>query len=157
MYALVMAVMLLQAGAKPDTATLAEEVRRTERAFARSMADRDHAAFASFLADDTIFLGRRALRGKAAVAEAWKRFYDGPAAPFAWAPEKVEVNDSGTLGLSTGPVFGPDGKRSGQFNSIWRREKDGTWKIVFDNGCDCFGEAPPARPVAPSPASQPAR
>lgn len=129
---------------------LREQVKKAETAFAKSMADRDHAAFVSFLADEAIFVGRTALRGKQAVAEAWKRFYEGPQAPFAWAPERVEVLDSGTLALSTGPVYDPDGKRSGTFNSTWRREKDGRWKIVLDNGCpqcDC-GPTPAPKPSA---------
>ena len=33
--------------------------------------------------------------------------------------------DSGTLAFSTGPVFDPEGKRTGTFNSTWRLEKDG--------------------------------
>lgn len=152
-----MAVALLQAGAaapaaKPDTAALAEDVRRTERAFAKTMADRDHAAFASFLAEDTIFVGRQALRGKAAVAQAWTRYYEGGPAPFSWEPERVEVNDAGTLAVSFGPVRGPDGRQVGQYNSTWRREPDGTWKIIFDHGCDC---AAVERPSAPAPASMP--
>ncbi len=137
MQALLAAALLLAAGAKPDVAALAAEVRRAETAFAQTMADRDHAAFASFLADDTIFLGRTALRGKKAVADAWKRFYEGKSAPFSWRPERVEVNDSGTMGLSTGPVFDENGRQTGTFSSIWRRQADGGWKIVFDNGCDC--------------------
>ena len=155
MHALLAAALLLQAGAGPDTAALAEEVRRTERAFAKTMADRDHAAFASFLADDTIFLGRRTLRGRAEVAAAWKRFYEGPQAPFSWEPDRVEVNDAGTLAVSTGPVRGPDGRKTGQFNSIWRREAAGRWRIIFDHGCDCAPEPPP--PAPPAPASQPVR
>jgi len=47
----------------------------------------------------------------------------------------VEVLDSGTLALSTGPVHDPGGKRIGTFSSIWRREADGSWRIVFDKGC----------------------
>lgn len=130
--------------AAETNAELAEQVRQTEAAFARTMADRDHAAFASFLADETVFLGRSVLRGKEAVAAAWKRYYEGPQAPFSWAPDRVAVLDSGTLAFSTGPVFEPDGKRSGTFNSTWRREKDGRWKIVFDSGCppcDCAAAA----------------
>ena len=126
-------------------AELKEEVRQTETAFAKTMADRDHAAFASFLAADTVFFGRGVLRGKAAVADAWKGSYQGQAAPFSWAPENVEVLDSGELGFSSGPVFDPAGKRVGTFNSVWRKETDGKWRIVFDNGCprcDC-GEAKP--------------
>jgi ketosteroid isomerase-like protein len=45
------------------------------------------------------------------------------------------VLDSGTLGLSSGPVFGPDGKQTGTFNSIWRKKADGKWEIIFDKGC----------------------
>jgi ketosteroid isomerase-like protein len=126
---------------------LREQVRKTETAFAKTMADRDHAAFTKFLADDTIWLGRNVMRGSKAVAEGWKRFYEGKEAPFSWEPERVEVNDSGTLGLSTGPVRDPAGKRVGTYNSIWRRGADGKWTIIFDNGC------PPCDCPAPSPAT----
>jgi len=52
---------------------------------------------------------------------------------------------SGTLGLTSGPVYEPDGKRSGTFTSTWRREADGGWKIVLDKGCppcDCGTKTP---------------
>ena len=126
---------------RPPGADLQRQVADTERAFAKTMADRDHAAFASFLSDETIFFsGAKALRGKQQVADAWKRFYDGPAAPFSWQPEVVEVLDSGTLALSSGPVRNPQGKLIATFTSIWRLEAPGTWRIVFDKGndvCDC--------------------
>jgi ketosteroid isomerase-like protein len=133
-------------GSLAEPATLEElkdEVRRTETAFAKTMADRDHAAFASFLASETVFFGRGVLRGKAKVADTWKRYYEGEAAPFSWAPDSAEVLDSGELAFTSGPVYDPSGKRVGTFNSVWRREKDGKWRIVFDKGCppcDC-GEA----------------
>jgi ketosteroid isomerase-like protein len=124
---------------------LKEQVRQAEIAFAKSMADRDHAAFMSFLADEAVFFGRGVQRGKASVAAAWKPFYDAKQAPFSWGPETVEVLDSGTLGYSSGPVLSPSGQRVGTFNSIWRREKDGRWKIIFDKGCppcDCAAASP---------------
>jgi ketosteroid isomerase-like protein len=119
-------------------AELKEDVRKTETAFAKSMADRDAAAFASFLSDEAVFFGPKLVsRGKAAVAEQWKRYFTAPDAPFSWKPEEVEVLDSGTLAMTSGPVFDPAGKRIGTFNSVWRRDADGTWKIVLDKGCDC--------------------
>jgi ketosteroid isomerase-like protein len=139
--------MTMGSAAAGTNEELREQVRQAEIAFARTMTDRDHAAFVRFLADDTIWLGRTVMRGKAQVAQGWKPYYEGKAAPFSWEPERVEVNDSGTLGLSTGPVRDPAGKRIGTFNSIWRRGADGKWTIIFDNGCppcDC-----PAAGAAP--------
>jgi ketosteroid isomerase-like protein len=121
--------------APPGNEELREQLLRTETAFAKTMADRDHAGFTSFLADETVFMGRSTLRGKGAVAAAWKRFYEGPKAPFSWKPERVEVLDSGALGMTSGPVYDENGQRSGTFNSVWRREADGQWRIVFDIGC----------------------
>ncbi len=116
-------------------AELKEQVRRTEVAFARTLADRDPAAFASFLTAETIFLSNgKASRGPAEVSASWKAFFDGAKAPFSWAPEQVEVLNSGTLAMSTGPVLDPSGKRIGTFHSVWRREPGG-WKIVLDSGC----------------------
>lgn len=126
---------------RPSHADLQKQVADTERAFARTMANRDHAAFATFLGEETIFFtGPKPLRGKAEVAAAWKRFYERPEAPFSWHPETVEVLDSGTLAISSGPVFDPAGKRFATFTSIWRQESPGVWRIVFDKGspeCDC--------------------
>ncbi len=99
-------------------------------------ADRNLAAFTALLADDTVFWGGKGvLRGKAAVAADWRRFFDGPSAPFSWKPVDVEVLTSGTLGYTSGPVYDPNGNRIGTFNSVWQRQANGAWKIVFDKGC----------------------
>lgn len=126
---------------KLSNVELQRQVADTERAFAKTMADRNLAAFSSFLADDTVFFtSTRALRGKGQVTDFWKRFYDGPTPPFSWQPETVEVLDSGDLALSSGPVRDPQGKLFATFTSIWRLEAPGTWRIIFDKGnevCDC--------------------
>jgi ketosteroid isomerase-like protein len=122
--------------ASVDTAALAEQVKAAETAFAGAMAARNLDAFAVHISDEAVFYGRESVtRGKAAVVASWKPLFEGPKAPFSWAPESVEVLDSGTLALSAGPVRNADGKQIGTFNSIWRREADGTWKVVFDKGC----------------------
>ena len=117
-------------------ADITSQVRAAETAFAKTMADRDFAAFTAHLSDETVFFnGQTPIRGKAAVAAAWKAFFDGEKAPFAWAPETVEVLDSGTLALTSGPVRDPAGRQTGTFSSIWRKDADGRWRIVFDKGC----------------------
>ncbi len=134
------AAALAPAEEKPD---LQAQVRETEKAFAKTMADRDHAAFVSFVAEDAVFLGKATpLRGRQAVADGWKPLFLAPAAPFSWEPERVEVLDSGRLALSTGPVRNPQGNRVGTFVSTWRLEADGKWRIVLDTGCPAC-ECPP--------------
>jgi ketosteroid isomerase-like protein len=121
----------------PRAPNARQEVAAAEEAFARTMADRDHQAFAMFIADDAIFFGgAEPLRGKQRVVDGWKVFFDGPDAPFSWEPLVVEVLDSGTLALSSGPVLNPSGETVAQFTSIWRLEPDGRWRVIFDKGCD---------------------
>lgn len=141
---LVVGVLALAAAGVAEcetTADLAAQVRAAETAFAATMASRDLAAFATHVADEALFFGRKSvLRGKAAVVEGWKPYFDGAQAPFSWEPETVEVLDSGTLAISSGPVHEPDGKLIGTFSSIWRRDADGRWRVLFDKGCpacDC--------------------
>ena len=112
-----------------------EQVAATERAFAKTMADRDLKAFGTFLSDETVFFsGPKPLHGKQAVIDFWSRFYKDAKPPFSWEPASVEVLQSGALARSTGPVHDPQGKLAGCFNSIWRQEARGQWKIVFDHG-----------------------
>lgn len=122
-------------GAADSPETLAAQVRAREVAFAKTMADRDHGAFATFVSEEALFLGATVLRGREAVAEGWKPFFDSATAPFSWEPERVEVIDSGTLAVSSGPVRNPQGERVGTFNSTWRLEEDGEWRVVLDIGC----------------------
>jgi ketosteroid isomerase-like protein len=122
-------------------AELERQVAAAERAFAKTMADRDHAAFTTFVSDEAIFFtGPTPLVGKAAVAAGWKRLYDRPQAPFSWEPSEVVVLASGNLALSSGPVRDPSGRIVATFTSVWRQEAPGEWRVIFDKGndvCDC--------------------
>ena len=112
-----------------------QQVFAAERAFAQSMADRNLSAFASHVSDEAIFFnGASVLHGKKEVLATWSRFFKGKTAPFSWEPDRVEVLQSGTLALSTGLVRDPNGKIIGRFNSIWRKNAQGMWQVVFDKG-----------------------
>ena len=116
----------------------AEEVRNTEIAFAKAFADRDEKKFFSYLADDAQFLGRRStMHGKQEVIAGWSEFFKPSVAPFRWEPERVVTNAAGDLGFSSGPVFDGGGIQIGTFTSTWVRQRDGSWKILFDGGSGC--------------------
>lgn len=143
-----------------------EQVRAAERGFAQSMADRNHAKFAEFISEESIFFtAKEPYRGKQEVVAGWLRFFQGKEAPFSWQPDKVEVLASGNLALSTGPVYDPSGQLIAHFTSIWRQEAPGIWRVIFDKGESVAAPVAatttpatttPAAPAAPAPASTPA-
>lgn len=126
--------------AEIDRASVTRSLAQVERDFAQAFAERDRERFAAYLAEDAVFLNPdgTALRGKAAILEGWADFFTGDP-PFSWYPTVSEV--SGDLGLSQGPVLSPKGEWLANFSSVWRRQDDGTWKVVFDG-------APPCRSLA---------
>ena len=92
-------------------------------------------AFSEFVAEEAVFFaGTTALRGRSKVVEGWAGYVAGPDAPFSWEPDQVEGLESGGLAWSTGPVRDPTGKIVARFNSIWRLEPSGQWRVVFDKG-----------------------
>lgn len=119
----------------PVRADAADDVRAREIAFAQTMADRDFEAFFEFISPEAIFFnGPEPLRGHDAIGSIWGRFFEGGVAPFSWTPDTVQVLDSGNLALSSGPVTAADGSPAGRFNSVWRKDPDGIWRVVFDKG-----------------------
>ena len=118
---------------------LAREVAAVERAFAKTMADRDLDAFAAFVADDAVFRdGADLLIGRAAVADGWRALFKPGPAPFSWEPDRVTVADSGTTAVSSGPVRDAAGKMIARFTTIWRRANEAgagaRWQVMVDQG-----------------------
>ena len=111
------------------------QVRQREQAFAQTMADRDFVAFSRFIDDAAIFFDPQPIVGKAAVTEAWRSFFESKTATFSWRADQVVVTQDGALAHSSGPVFDAQGQQIATFNSVWRRQADGGWKVVLDKGC----------------------
>ena len=129
-------------------ADLTEDVRCREIGFSKAAEARDLNAFRSFIDADARFVAGDVRRGVDEVAAAWAPFFaaDGPA--IRWRPSVVEVLDDGRLALSRGPyrviAINAEGETVeywGTFNSVWRLNKDGVWRVVFDAGSPA--ESPP--------------
>lgn len=121
---------------RPAPSTLAtdqavEQVRQAEIGFAKAFNDRDEGRFTSMIDEHAYFLGpRRTLHGKTEILSVWSNLIRDN--EFTWAPDRVVVNAESSLGLSTGPVRDQVGKVIGQYSSIWQRQSDGSWKVIFD-------------------------
>jgi ketosteroid isomerase-like protein len=119
----------------PLVKTAREIVEAREISFAASFADRDLESFRDHVSAEAVFFAQHTpLRGKEAISKAWAPLIEAETAPFSWHPDVIEVLESGDLAISSGPVLDPEGKEVGRFNSIWRKEADGQWRVVFDKG-----------------------
>jgi ketosteroid isomerase-like protein len=126
-----------------DRTARVEQVRAAEITFAKAVMDGKPEVFAGLLDEGAVFVsGKSVTRGKAAVVEAWKGYFLPERPYFEWHPEIVELSADGNLGLSRGPWVirtkdkeGKDVEIRGIYNSVWQRQQDGSWKILFDAGC----------------------
>jgi ketosteroid isomerase-like protein len=149
----------LGAPAAPDKETLKKEVAAMEDAFCAMTKEKGVlAAFEYFAAPDVAFVDTdpRKFRGIEAVRE--RMGPDTPGAKLTWSAFFTDVSDDGTLGYNYGRYEsrrpGPDGKesiRTGWFLTIWKRQPDGTWRYVMDNGT---ADRPPAPPPPPETAKK---
>lgn len=112
-----------------------------DRAFSDlSSKDGVPAAFDHYMTDDAVifrdknypFEGREQIR---------QLFADYPEATLIWEPYHAEVAAAGDLGYTLGKwtftmddETGEEHKSQGYYVSIWRKQKDGSWKYVFDTG-----------------------
>jgi ketosteroid isomerase-like protein len=79
------------------------------------------------------------LRGRDAVMKDWSDFFSPDGPTLSWTPTKGEVVGAGDLGYTTGrSIFrskGPNGQvaeRHGEYLTVWKKQRDGTWQVIFD-------------------------
>jgi ketosteroid isomerase-like protein len=123
-----------------DSRTRAEAAMLTaDRGFDQAMADHDLNRFLSFVAADAAFDSADG-RGRDAVAKAWAAFFAPGGPTIRWSPAKAEALVAGDVGYTVGTWerrskdAGKEVVRRGQYLTVWRKQKDGSWQATFDTG-----------------------
>lgn len=121
----------------PDATPLLE----TDQAFAKFSADSGAvAAFSMFLAEDAVQMptGAAPINGRQNIIEAMA---SGQEFALLWEPKHAEVAISGELGWTWGVyeahfATGEDEEATsaGKYLNIWRKQDDGSWKVIVDMG-----------------------
>jgi ketosteroid isomerase-like protein len=120
-----------------------EEMANTERAFVQAaQVSNWKSAFLEYFAD-----GIRGFEGEDIKAELRKRPDPPQGLEFWWEPRYGDIAASGELGWLTGPVRivppGPEKKPTfSNYASIWKRQGDGSFKVILDVGVDIPEMAP---------------
>ncbi len=97
---------------------------------------------AHFAEDGQMFpAGAEIVSGRQAIREAMAPAFANPGFSLRWKPLGAEVARAGDLGYTYGTYVargpGPEGRlteRHGKYVSIWRKQRDGTWKVAVDIG-----------------------
>jgi ketosteroid isomerase-like protein len=115
-----------------------------ERAFSRRASEKtSRDAFIEFFADESVSF-------QGGPGPARERLRHQPPPPpgrpaFTWEPRTGDVAASGDLGWLTGPVKypQPDGTlRHGCYFSVWKKQADGSFRVILDIGVQPPGEVP---------------
>jgi len=120
-----------------------QELLKMEAAFDQATVERGLDGFMSFFAEDGAILvpNLGPVKGKAAIRKIRERGFARPGFSLRWKPEFADISAGGDLGYTYGPytakVTDADGKvvvSTGRYCTIWKRQKDGSWKVALDMG-----------------------
>lgn len=116
---------------------------KLEAQFAKDVAAEGGAGFASWFADDGVTLGngKPPVVGKVAIEKsaAWtpQQYH------LTWTPTDAVMSSEGDMGYTWGHFEGRSKDAqgnpvltSGRYMTIWRKQPDGSWKVVLDAGAD---------------------
>ena len=134
----------------PDPAAARASLRDAEIAFAAASRARGADAWAEVFADSGVqmnpghnYVGKEAVRALMApnLADTTRL--------LSWEPATVDVSASGDLGYTMGrwqlgPRAGGAPLVTGSYVTIWKKQADGSWKVVLDAGNADPAPAPPA-------------
>jgi uncharacterized protein (TIGR02246 family) len=118
-------------------------IRELERMAREAAETKDLDRYVSFYADDAVLFwpGAPMVTGRAAIREFMQFFLAMPAFSLSFETAKVEVSRAGDLAFSYGTnkvtLVDPNGKRMkdrGKYLTVYRKQPDGTWKVVADIG-----------------------
>ena len=120
----------------------ADTLKQLEGEFMKAAAAEGSQGYMSYYADDSVELpnGVPLIPGKANIAKTMG-FLDDKNNRLFWTPVGADISASGDLGYTYGTYEfrskDKDGKPTaehGKYTSIWKLQKDGTWKVVLDMG-----------------------
>jgi ketosteroid isomerase-like protein len=87
-----------------------------------------------YLPNATADLGGAPARGADAVRRLWTRAYADTSYLLTWVNERAELMAGTDLGFTIGKwtLVRARGTQMGTYFAVWRREPDGTWKVLID-------------------------
>jgi ketosteroid isomerase-like protein len=116
----------------------ADALRKMEAEFAKATAEHGHDAYVSYFAENGVEIdaGSPLTKDELKKQGAW-----APGTSLTWSPTKAEMSSSGDMGYTWGNYEfrtrnkeGKEEVEKGIYMTVWKKQKDGSWKVVADVG-----------------------
>ena len=133
---------------------LKEQLMQADRDFDKLTAAKGVEGWVASFAEDGRMFGQdgNPVVGRPKIREMMAPTFSNPKNTLRWQPDYADAAASGDLGYTSGTsqrrVVADDGtvtERDGRYVTIWRKQKDGTWKVAAD-----IGNSGPPRAVPPA-------
>jgi len=132
-----------QAPPPPDTrAADVKAVQSLEAAWVKDIATKDADKTANYFADDgsELLPNMPVISGRENIKAAWKQFMADPNFALTFQSSRAEASKGGdlvyTVGAYSMTMSAPRGKKpvsdKGKYLTVFRKQADGTWKVVAD-------------------------
>ncbi len=141
--ALATAVGVRVAAKSPDAADR-ETLLRLDREFDQKVAaGGGGAAWAGYFAENGSMVGKTTppTIGPEAIRKVMEPIFASPGFSLRWKPTRAQILISGDLGFTTGRYErrakddqGKEAVEHGTYVTVWRKQADGSWKIILDTG-----------------------
>jgi ketosteroid isomerase-like protein len=118
-----------------------DQIMKADRDFNKATQEKRAEGWLSYFALDEAALTDPPTVGKQAITERYQKLFANADFTLTWEPVKAEVFPAGTFGYTTGKYVArfknKEGKMMvsrGHYITLWRKQDDGSWKIVGDSG-----------------------
>lgn len=116
-----------------------------------SQTTKDMNKFISFFTADASFHppGMATATGSSAIMDTFMKMSAAPGFAVKWAPTKAEVSAGGDVGYTVGTYEASmsGATEKGKYVTVWKKQSDGTWKVVEDIFNADAASSPPSTPV----------
>ena len=124
-----------------------EALLHADREFAKQTAAHRLDGWMAVFTNKSVLFSENPVMGADAIRAAYQKLFNDPDFRLDWEPTKAEIFPSGNMGYTVGRYMGvfknakgENVRQSGTYLTVWRKEKDGSWKVAADGG-----EADPAK------------
>ena len=145
----VLCVLALPLVAQSDPAAVKEALLKADRDFNTDTQEHRLEGWMQAFDEDAVIQQAKPVVGKEAIRAVEKEQWSDPNFHLTWSPDEAYPMPNGRMGYTRGHWVltsrdekGTPFRLTGQYLTVWKKNKQGEWKVIWDGGAS---DPPPAK------------